>query len=148
MNIIKYDAGHKAQCIEIFESNIPLYFAPEELPPFKDFLDQDIDDNYYVIESEGKIVACGGIFLNEETDESGLSWGMVHAALHKKGIGRLLTEYRIGIVTEQYPGKICKIDTSQHTAGFYARKGFETIEIVANGFAPGLDKYVMKLHPR
>ncbi|SMC68659.1 GNAT family N-acetyltransferase [Pedobacter africanus] len=145
MEILKYKPLFKEKCVALFESNMPRFFAPEELPLFVDFLDNDIEDNYYVVEKNRKIVACGGIFLDTETDEAGLSWGMVHIAEHKNGIGKLLTEYRINLLKEIYPGKIYKIDTSQHTEGFYLKRGFRTIAVVPDGFAKGIDKYVMKM---
>jgi len=146
MEILKYTPLFKEKCVALFESNMPRFFAPEELPLFIDFLDNDIEDNYYVVEKNAEIVACGGIFLDRETDEAGLSWGMVHVAEHKNGIGKLLTEYRINLLKEIYPGKVYKVDTSQHTEGFYLKRGFETIAVVPDGFAKGIDKYVMKMN--
>lgn len=87
------------------------------------------------------------VFLEEDGMEAGLSWGMVDVNQHKAGIGKMLTEYRIDLLKEFYPGKIYKVDTSQHTAGFYLKRGFETIEVIADGFAKGIDKYVMKMGP-
>ncbi|MDR6783713.1 putative GNAT family N-acyltransferase [Pedobacter africanus] len=146
MEILKYTPLFREKCIALFESNMPRFFAPEELPLFIDFLDNDIEDNYYVVEKNAEIVACGGIFLDRETDEAGLSWGMVHIAEHKNGIGKLLTVYRINLLKEIYPGKVYKVDTSQHTEGFYLKRGFQTIAVVPDGFAKGIDKYVMKMN--
>jgi len=145
MKILKYTPVFKEKCIEIFESNLPKFFAVEERQLFINFLDNDIEDNYYVVEKDGNIVACGGIFLAGDGVEAGLSWGMVHAGQHKTGIGKLLTEYRIDRLKAVYPGKIYKVDTSQHAAGFYLKRGFETIEVIPDGFAKGLDRYVMKM---
>lgn len=146
MKILKYTPLFREKCIEIFESNMPKFFATEELPLFIDFLENDIDGNYYVVEKKGEIVACGGIFLDDESDEAGLSWGMVHMGQHKNGIGKLLTEYRINLLKEVYPDKTYKVDTSQHTAGFYLKRGFRTIAVIPDGFAEGIDKYVMKMN--
>lgn len=145
MKILKYTPVFKQRCIEIFKSNMPKFFGTEELQPFIDFLDRDIEDNYFVVEKDGLIVACGGIFLERDTDEGGLSWGMVEASLHKTGIGKMLTEYRLDLLKEVYPDKGYKVDTSQHTAGFYLKRGFKTIEVIPDGFAKGIDKYVMKI---
>lgn len=147
MKILKYTPLFKERCLEIFKSNMPKFFAAEELQSFIDFLDHDIEDNYYVVEKDGVIVACGGVFLEEDGIEAGLSWGMVDVDQHKAGIGKMLTAYRIDLLKEVYPGKIYKVDTSQHTAGFYLKRGFETIEVIPDGFAKGIDKYVMKMGP-
>ncbi|WP_316816579.1 GNAT family N-acetyltransferase [Pedobacter nyackensis] len=145
MKILKYTPVFKERCIEIFESNMPKFFAAAELQLFIEFLDRDVDDNYFVVEKDGAIVACGGIFLDKDTDEGGLAWGMVHVSQHKTGIGKMLTEYRLNLLKEVYPGKVYKVDTSQYTAGFYLKRGFKTIEVIPDGFARGIDKYVMKI---
>lgn len=145
MKILKYTPLFKEKCIELFESNTPKFFEVEELSLFIAFLDSDIEDNYYVVEKEGEIVACGGIFLTDDGQEAGLSWGMVRSDLHRTGIGRFLTEYRIDLLKKVYPGKVYKVDTSQYSAGFYVKRGFETIEVIPNGFGKGMDKYIMKM---
>lgn len=145
MNILKYSPAYREKCIAIFDSNMPKFFAVEEKELFKAFLDHDIDNNYYVVEKDGEVVACGGVFLDNINDEGGLSWGMVRADQHKNGIGKALTDYRIGLLKKKYPDKTYKVDTSQHTASFYVKRGFKTMEVIKDGFAKGLDKYVMKM---
>lgn len=145
MHIIKYTPVFRERCIEIFKSNLPKFFAPEELQLFEAFLDHHTEDHYYVIEDGGQVLCCGGIFLEKETDEAGLSWGMVHAEYHLKGIGKLLTQYRIDLLKKLYPTKIYKVETSQHTAKFYEKNGFKTVGIVPDGFGKGIDKHIMKM---
>lgn len=145
MLIEKYTPVLRAECLKIFKSNLPKFFAPEELQLFEDFLEHDIEDNYYVVKYDGQVLACGGIFLDEETDEAGLSWGMVHSGYHLKGIGKLFTEYRIDLLKSVYPTKTYKVDTSQHTAAFYEKNGFKTVDVVRDGFGKGIDKYIMKM---
>lgn len=38
-----------------------------------------------------------------------------------------------------------KLNTSQHTQGFYARFGFETEAVTPDGYAPGIDRWDMVL---
>lgn len=148
MLIIKYTPVFRADCIEVFKSNLPKFFAPDELQLFETFLDHDTEDNYYVVEDDGHLLGCGGIFLDKKTDEAGLSWGMVHARHHLKGIGKLFTQYRIDLLKKLYPAKIYKIDTSQHTAAFYEKNGFNIVCIIPDGFGKGIDKYTMKMENR
>lgn len=145
MNITLYNPEMRERCIEIFKSNQPKYFAEEELRLFMDFLDDDIDNNYYVIEKDGEIQGCGGVFLDQRSGEVGLSWGMVHASCHKQGFGKALTIFRLELMKQQFPGAVYKVDTSQYTAAFYEKSGFSILEIIPDGFAPGLDKYIMKM---
>lgn len=145
MKISLYHPDMKDRCIAIFKSNQPLYFVDEELKLFIDFLDHDIENNYYVIEYNGEIQGCGGIFFDYSSKEAGLSWGMVHSDYHKKGIGKALTIFRLELMKQQFPGAVFKIDTSQHTAGFYEKRGFRILQIIPDGYAKGLDKYIMKI---
>lgn len=57
--IRKYLPEDKATLVEIFKSNMPLYFADEELPLFEAFLDKDttsVDRPYWVVFKGNSIV--------------------------------------------------------------------------------------------
>jgi ribosomal protein S18 acetylase RimI-like enzyme len=144
MQIIKYTSAYRENCISIFKSNLPIFFAHEELQQFEAFLDQAVDQ-YYVVKIDGRLVGSGGIFFDEKNNEAGLSWGMIDRCYHGQGIGMKLTCYRLDLLKKLYTDKIIKIETSQHTAGFYKKNGFRILDIVPNGFGEGLDKYIMKL---
>jgi len=148
MLIIKYTPVFREECVGIFKSNLPKFFDLEELELFENFLDHDIEDNYYVVKDDRHILACGGIFLDKKTDVAGLSWGMVHADHHLKGIGKLFTQYRIDLLKKIYPSKTYKLETSQHTAAFYEKNGFNAVDIIPDGFGKGIDKYIMKMENR
>lgn len=143
MKIINYTKIFREDCIKIFKSNMPKYFALEELPLFESFLDQNTEENYFVVKLDGHVIGCGGFFLDTKNNTAGLSWGMVHSDYHGKGIGKALTQYRIDLLKKTYPTLPYKIETSQHTAEFYKKNGFKTIEIVPDGFGKGIDKYTM-----
>lgn len=145
MNILLYTPAFREQCMQLFESNLPKFFAPEERTQFSDWLDHDAGKDYYVVEEQGRIVACGGVFLDDVTGEAGLSWGMVDAAHHGRGIGRQFTMHRIALLKKQYPDAVYKIETSQHTAAFYEKMGFRTLEVIPDGFSKGYDQYNMVL---
>ncbi|MGN6510399.1 MAG: GNAT family N-acetyltransferase [Chitinophaga sp.] len=146
MNVTRYTSTYREACIDIFKSNQPQYFAAEELPGFLAWLDNYTDKNpYFMVKDGNEAVACGGIYLDENKNEAGLAWGMVHARHHKKGYGKQFTLYRLALLQETWPAAVHRIETSQHTQGFYAKMGFRTVEIEENGFADGIDKYVMQL---
>lgn len=145
MQITKYTPSFRENCIEIFKTNLPKFFAAEELQLFENFLDYEIEENYYVIKTNGLLVGCGGIFFDAKNNEAGLSWGMVHADYHRQGIGKLLTQFRLDLLKKIYPDKSLRIETSQHTAEFYEKNGFSIVDIVPEGFAEGIDKYSMKM---
>jgi len=145
MRILKYSSIYREKCIEIFKSNLPTFFAPDELEIFENFLDYNTKYHYFVLIPDGELICCGGIFSNDRTNEAGLSWGMVHAQKHNKGIGKFFTDYRINLLRNLYPNMTYKIETSQHTFLFYQKRGFVTVDITLDGFGEGIDKYIMEL---
>lgn len=130
--------------LEIFDSNVPAYFTPEERAALEGFLD-DLPGPYYVVESEGSIAACGGYAVVAGESRADLCWGMVRAEFHGLGLGRLLTEYRINVARHDPRVTHVILNTSQHTQGFYEKLGFTTESVTKDGFAPGLDRYDMRL---
>lgn len=143
MKIINYTKIFREDCLNIFRSNLPKFFAMEELPLFESFLDEFTEEDYFVVKMDGQVIGCGGIFWDTKNNMTGLSWGMVHAGHHGKGIGKAFTQFRIDLLKKIYPALPCKIETSQHTAEFYKKNGFKTVEIIPDGFSKGIDKYTM-----
>lgn len=68
---------------------------------------------------------------------------MIHRDYHKQGLGQKITEYRLRLMHNKYPHLDHRVETSQHTVGFYESMGFKTEHIIPDGFAKGLDKYEM-----
>lgn len=122
----------------LLRSNIPKYFTADEEDGLRSFLDEYGANDYYVLERDGHIAAAGGIALNED-DTVSLCWGMVRNDLLGTGLGKALTQFRIGLSRDRYPGKAMVISTSQHTSGFYERYGFRVTEHTIDGFSPGID---------
>lgn len=144
MKIRNYQPKDKAHCIAIFKSNQPKYFADHELPLFDRWLDNVYAEEYFVVEQNSKIIACGGIFLDDRYNRSGLSWGMVHFDYHGEGVGRKFTQFRIDKMMERFPDVGGMVETSQHTFKFYEKMGFKVVKITPDGFGAGLDKYYME----
>ena len=90
ITISTYLPEYNESLINIFKSNIPLYFAEEELPLFYIFLERDVLERglYSIIFRDDEIVGCGGIALNKPTKYTNephviMTWGMVDNKLHK-----------------------------------------------------------------
>lgn len=137
-----YVAADRQACIAIFRSNLPRYFDSSELPEFEAFLDKPIAD-YFVLELSGSVVGCGGCYVRGGVGR--LSWGMVSREHHRTSMGSKLLAWRIDKLFQQPEISEIAIDTSQHTAGFFARHGFRTTQQVADGFGVGIDLVSMSL---
>ncbi len=144
MEIQLYSKEKFDQCVEIFISNQPKYFAEYELAEFEVFLEKMTTSHpYFVVIDDGMVTACGGYakFQNQMV----LTWGMVRRDLHGKGYGKALTLYRLDVIKAEYANSSVMIDTSQHTKGFYEKQGFVVQSIEKDGYDQGLDKYMMLL---
>ncbi|MEN5147537.1 GNAT family N-acetyltransferase [Brevundimonas diminuta] len=141
-----YRADDREACLALFDGNTPRFFDASERDGFADYLQATAFEHaYQVIERDGRVVACGGHAVEPDGISVALCWGMVDNGLHGQGVGRALTEARIA-AARATPGITRVIlNTSQHTQGFYARFGFETVKVTTDGYAPGIDRWDMEL---
>ena len=130
-------------CLVIFDSNIPQFFMPSERDEFIEWLAKPERDDYYVLIHNGAVVACGGIYHDDDNRETGLAWGMVRNDLHKQGFGSVLSLFRLDVISQKYPDYRQQLVTSQHTTAFYEKLGFEIVSVEKDGFGPGLDNCKM-----
>ena len=142
MLIRSYSIQDKQACLEVFSSNIPKFFAENELDEFAIFLDSDTS-TYLVVESEGKIYGCGGYYFRDGVGR--LCWGMVKKDSHRSGFGSALITARLNRLFIEHGVDIVAIDTSQYSSGFFEHFGFRTENVSENGLAAGLHKYEMTL---
>ncbi|QHT67647.1 GNAT family N-acetyltransferase [Rhodocytophaga rosea] len=155
MLIREYQATDREGCIDIFKSNIPVFFTPQELAEFKSWLDEQLQEKsspteinrYYVLEEENNVIACGGFHINTLTSQATMTWGMVANRWHRKGFGKKLLEYRIYKIKALHPAAIILLDTTQHSYKFFETLGFAVTKITNDYYAQGLDRYDMLLSP-
>lgn len=145
LNIREYTSTDFEDCLALFESNLPRYFAEHEREEFVAWLNDPKRASYSVAEVDGQVIACGGIYHDPEQHHVGMAWGMVRRDLHGNGIGRRLTEFRLNQMVELYPSLERRLATSQHTYQFYEKMGFTVQKVTEDGFGPGIDRYDMSL---
>ncbi|MCA0177241.1 MAG: GNAT family N-acetyltransferase [Proteobacteria bacterium] len=139
-----YQASDHEGCLAAFMSNVPAYFAASEVPEFQHFLATPLDGTYLVAELHGRIVGCGGWCANAP-GVGRLTWGLVHRDCHGMAMGAALLRARLESLFADEAMREVGIDTSQHSAGFFARYGFVRLEEVEDGIAPGLHLVRMQL---
>mgnify|MGYP001023485257 CR=1 FL=1 len=147
--IKKYSTSDYDQCVNIFKSNIPEYFAKDELSDFQDYI-KNISktkdgwtDSFYILKRDKKIVGCAGLGLNKSKKIATLSWGMVDKNYHRNGIGTQLTNYRLNLLQSYKLDLKIRLDTSQHSYLFYEKFGFKIEDIEKDGYEKGMHKYNM-----
>ena len=145
MRIRDYRAADRDACLAIFDSNVPRYFRPHERSDFLAFLDE-LPGPYLVVEDDdGRVTGCGGWALESDGRTAALCWGMVDRARHGRGIGSMLLRERLRRIEAHPTASAVILNTSQHTRGFYENLGFALRHLVADGYAPGLDRADMRL---
>ena len=144
MLVRAYTPADREACLAIFDSNTPPFFAANERDEFAQFLDEEADP-YFVVESDGNIVACGGYFLIPRTPAAIVTWTMVTRGEHRRGWGRLLLQAIFERLCREPRVQVVKLQTSQHASGFFERLGFTTHNIVEHGYGPDLHRYGMGL---
>lgn len=148
MRIREYTPADREGCLAIFDSNVPEFFVPAERADFTEFIDT-LPGPYFVVEDEtGALVGCAGYALEPGTTRADLCWGMVLRQRHGTGLGRLLLHERLARIRADARVDVVALDTSQHTRSFYEQVGFVTERVTPDGYAPGLDRWDMRLQLR
>jgi N-acetylglutamate synthase-like GNAT family acetyltransferase len=143
----EYTHADEADCLAIFDSNTPAFFAPQERETFQRFLQGlAAPYAYFVVRDEaGKTVACGGIKLEPSNGLAKLRWDMVAGALHGRHIGTFLTAGRLALIRRSAEIRTVRLWTSQHSYKFYEKMGFVVLHTTPDGIVPGMDEYAMEL---
>ncbi|MCB0497127.1 MAG: GNAT family N-acetyltransferase [Cyclobacteriaceae bacterium] len=145
MNTIRpYKATDSSQLIKLFELNTPSYFDPSEQAAFESFL-KSSPVHYFVVQDGNKLVGCGGFDVLDNGTKGRLAWDFFHPDVQGKGYGTLLINYCLEELKIIESIKTIDVRTSQFAYTFYARFGFELIEIKEDYWATGFDLYYMKL---
>jgi [ribosomal protein S18]-alanine N-acetyltransferase len=103
-----------------------------------------VADYFFVLETD-KVIGSAGFYVLAAEKRAHLTWGMVDGNLHNQGYGKLLFQYRVNKITEQYPGFKITLGTSQYTYKYYEKLGMKTETITPNGYGNNYDKYYMRL---
>ena len=144
MTIRPYSLTDDESIINLLRLNTPQYFAPEEEQDLKDYFTNHID-LYFVVEDNGNIIGSGGINISKDRKIAALSWDIIYPDYQGKGVGRLLTQFRLDRIREIETIEKISVRTSQLAYKFYEKFGFELKEIVKNFWAKGIDMYKMEM---
>lgn len=153
ISILPYTPAYRQGCVDVFASNTPKFFTPDEMNQFNEWLDYlegtlelypEEENCYYVVLLQDTVIACGGFGYNPSTNKAVLAWGLVHNNHHRQGIGSYLLRHRLNRIAELYPSAVLLLDTTQHSYPFFERHGFVIEKITKDSYAPGMDRYDMK----
>ncbi|WP_164119174.1 GNAT family N-acetyltransferase [Sphingorhabdus sp. Alg239-R122] len=143
MEFREYKIADASACLALFDANTPPYFDPSERPLFAKFLENP-EGHYFVLKQGGEISGCGG-YRSFENGQAVFTWGMVAPDYHGAGLGRKLTEHRLGIIAAEGSYTGVRVHTSPMIEPFFNHMGFVTLRTQKDGFAPSMDKVYMEM---
>lgn len=146
---------YKEDCLSAFKSNVPEFFTEDELGQFDQFLDHFEQNFYpetgkkrtyfYVLIFNSQVIGCGGFGDKEGNHRISLAWGLVHRHFHRQNFGKLLLNFRLAEISKIFPGSVIYLDTTQFSAPFYEKQGFELKGISKDFYEKGMDKHEFTL---
>jgi N-acetylglutamate synthase-like GNAT family acetyltransferase len=143
IEINRYIVDNQSDLIAILRLNTPNYFAYEEEADFIKYMEEERED-YYVINQHHSIIGCGGINYSSDKNIAILSWDILHPDHQRKGLGKLLFDFRMAHITSQNISNIV-VRTSQLAYPFYQKQGFAVTETIKDYWAKGLDLVKMEM---
>ncbi len=143
MNIRNYTDTDRESVLHLLRLNTPRYFAPSEEKDLVYYLDNHAD-HYFVVESGGEPLGCGGFNFSDDRTVGKISWDIFHPGHQGKGLGSALTRYRIERLKEYDSVRTISVRTSQVVFKFYEKFGFRLQEVVKDYWAEGFDLYRME----
>jgi len=140
MRCRRYRPSDRSAALGIFDSNTDSLLESERAQ-FLAFVDGNQGPYLVVEDHAGTIIGCGGV---ARTGSSvALCWGIVGRRYHRRGVGRLLLRIRLGMAAGMPGVTEVMMNTSNETAPFFEREGFETLQVTQDFFRPGLHKHEM-----
>lgn len=143
MNVRRYNPNDRLAVLELLALNTPEYFDVSEKKDLEFYLENEIED-YYVVSNDNKIIGAGGINYFTSEKYARISWDFIHPEMQGKGIGRLLTEYRLKQINLHPEIDKVIVRTSQHVYKFYEKLNFNLFKITPDFWAIGYDLYEME----
>jgi len=139
-----YAAADREAVLQIFNQNVPDFFAPSELDDLIDYLDHELED-YFVYEEEGQLLGAGGINYFPEKHQAYISWDFIASEAQGKGIGSQLVQHRIKHIKADQSIQQIVVRTSQFAYKFYEKCGFVLKESKKDYWSKGFDLYYMTM---
>lgn len=121
------------QCRDLYTLNEPGRFPAGLLEPYERAL-LNAHCYFLVAESEGQIVASGGISHWQRKDAAVLCYGLVRPSHQGRGIGTALLLARLSLLNPTLPEFHIVLFAVEKSIGFYQRFGFHSV-------APWQDSY-------
>ena len=151
MQLRPWTPADKAACLAVLCSSVPTFAQPHEVDEYAAWLDRacvrGAEDpcDYLVGARDGAVVCAGGVAYARTAPIATLCWGIVHADLHRRGLGSALLRARLDAARARGGVERVVLDTTDAAVGFFLRHGFVVTGRVRDGYGGGVDRLDMEL---
>lgn len=136
-------AEDRRLCLDLFDSNVPEFFKPEEREAFESFLDGLPGPYFVVCRGEDDVVACGGV-AEEGFGEASICWTVVARSHQGKGLGRRIVDECHRAAAEMPGVRFLRLETIPSVAGFFGALGYGVVRVDSDGYGEGWDRVIMR----
>lgn len=140
-----YSSGDRADCLRLFDSNCPAYFAPNERADYAAFM-TDVAGEYQVCLLGGQVVGAYGV-LPEARTGLALRWILIAPEYQGQGVGSAIMQRVIAAVRATGPSARLSIGASHLSAPFFSRFGARELARTPHGWGPDMHRVDMELAP-
>lgn len=143
-SIRPYIETDRVALLELFQENVPDYFAQHELGEFEGYLNKH-SASYFTV-WDGDTLLGGAGYNVEQTKQTGsITWIFFSNQRKGSGAGTQTVTHLLRVMSENYEISEFRVRTSQHAYRFFERFGFIIEKIEQDYWAAGLDLYDMGL---
>ena len=144
MQFRRYLADDRERCLQLFDLNCPVSFAPNERVDDERFLN-DALEKYELCQIDGEIVGGYGLYP-DGPGRLAVRWITVSPKTQGQGIGSAMMTRIIGIL-RQSGGATLRIAASHKTAPFFEKFGARERDRIPDGWGPRMHRVEMVLVP-
>src|SRR5262245_2745092 len=144
MQFRRYRADDRETCLQLFDLNCPVSFAPNERSDYERFLD-DAVEKYELCLIDREVVGGYGLYP-DGPGRMAVRWIIVSPKTQGLGIGSAMMTRIIGTL-RQTGGVTLHIAASHKSAPFFAKFGAVERRRIPDGWGPGMHRVEMVLVP-
>ena len=142
-----YQSTDLDTCLQLFDRNCPLAFAPNERPEYQQFLQAETQSCYELCLNQGTVVGAFGLLPIAAVHQAAIRWIMLDPQVQRLHLGTTMMEHILANALHQNI-QIIQIAASQVSQPFFAKFGAQIVREIKDGWGPDMHRLDMELKPK